>query len=56
MAPKPGAALTTLLRKRLHSFALVVGIGFLLLVSLVLSAALTGFSRYLEESSSCRWT
>ena len=47
--PKPGAALTTLLRKRLHSFALVVGIGFLLAVSLVLSAALTGFSHYLER-------
>lgn len=47
--PKPGAALTTLLRKRLHSFTLVIGIGFLLAVSLVLSAALTGFSRYLEH-------
>jgi len=47
--PKPGAALTILLRKRLHSFALVIGIGFLLAVSLVLSAALTGFSRYLEH-------
>lgn len=47
--PKRGAALTTLLRKRLHSFALVIGIGFLLAVSLVLSAALTGFSRYLER-------
>ncbi|MES1240287.1 MAG: YihY/virulence factor BrkB family protein [Acidobacteriota bacterium] len=50
VAPKPGAAITTLLRKRLHSFALIVGIGFLLLVSLVLSAALTGFSRYLERT------
>lgn len=50
VAPKPGAALTTLLIKRLHSFALVVGIGFLLLVSLVLSAALSWFSRYLERA------
>ena len=49
VAPKPGATLTTLLRKRLHSFALVIGIGFLLAVSLVLSAGLTGFSRYLER-------
>lgn len=49
VAPKPGAAITTLLLKRLHSFALVVGIGFLLLVSLLLSAALSGFSRYLER-------
>lgn len=50
VAPKPGATLTTLLRKRLHSFALVVGIGFLLLVSLILSAGLTGFSHYLERA------
>jgi membrane protein len=50
VAPKPGAPLTTLLRKRIHSFTLVVGIGFLLLVSLILSAALTGLSRYLERS------
>lgn len=49
VAPKPGATFTTLLRKRLHSFALVIGIGFLLAVSLVLSAGLTGFSRYLER-------
>lgn len=49
VAPKPGAALSTLLRKRLHSFTLVVGIGFLLLVSLVLSAALSWFSNYLER-------
>jgi membrane protein len=49
VAPKPGAALTILLLKRLHSFAMVIGIGFLLAVSLVLSAALTGFSRYLER-------
>ncbi len=49
VAPKPGAALTSLLKKRLHSFALVFGIGFLLLVSLLLSAALSAFNRYLER-------
>ncbi len=48
VAPRPGAALTTLLRKRLLSFALVVGLGFLLVVSLVLSAALTAFGNFLE--------
>jgi len=48
VAPKPGAALTTLLRKRLLSFALVLGLGFLLVVSLVLSAALTAFGGFLE--------
>lgn len=50
VAPKPKAGLTTLLRKRIHSFTLVIGIGFLLLVSLILSAGLTGLSRYLEGS------
>ena len=40
VAPKPRAVFTTLFRKRLLSFALLLGIGFLLIVSLVLSAAL----------------
>lgn len=38
--PKPGHFLKDFLRKRLLSFAIVVAIGFLLLVSLVFSAAL----------------
>jgi membrane protein len=38
--PKPGHFLKDFLRKRLLSFAIVVAIGFLLLVSLVLSAGL----------------
>jgi len=49
VAPKPGAVLTTLLRKRLLSFAIVLGLGFLLAVSLVLSAALAGLGGYLER-------
>jgi membrane protein len=44
VAPRPGAVFTTLLRKRLLSFALILGIGFLLSVSLVLSAALSALS------------
>jgi membrane protein len=48
VAPKPGANFTTLLRKRILSFAIVLGIGFLLMVSLVLSAGLSAFSRYVE--------
>lgn len=47
--PQPGAAFTRLLRKRLLSFAIILVIGFLLMVSLVLSAALAGFSSYLER-------
>jgi membrane protein len=49
VAPKPGAALTSLLRKRVLSFAMILVIGFLLVVSLVLSAALTALGDYLER-------
>ncbi len=48
VAPKPGAVFTTLLRKRLLSFAVLVGVGFLLMVSLVMSAALSALSSRLE--------
>ena len=47
--PKPGHALRTLLKKRLLSFALVLAIGFLLLVSLAASAALSGLQDYVES-------
>jgi membrane protein len=49
VAPKPGASFTVLLRKRLHSFALVVGVGFLAVVSLLLSAVLSAASSYFER-------
>lgn len=48
VAPKPGAVFTTLLRKRLLSFAVLLSVGFLLVVSLVLSAALSALSSRLE--------
>jgi len=38
------------LKQRLISFGLVVGVGFLLLVSLVVSAALSGLNRYLGRA------
>ena len=40
VAPRPGPMYRSLLRKRLVSFALVLAVGFLLLVSLILSAGL----------------
>jgi membrane protein len=49
VAAKPGAALTKLLRKRLLSFAVVLGIGFLLTVSLIMSTALTALGDFLER-------
>jgi membrane protein len=45
--PKPGRGIFGMLQTRFLSFTLVVGTGFLLLVSLVLSAALQAFSGYL---------
>lgn len=47
--PKAGHVLKTLLKKRLLSFALVLAIGFLLLVSLALSAALSAFGDYVRN-------
>jgi membrane protein len=47
--PATGLAIGRLLKKRLASFALVLGIGFLLLVSLTLSAALAGFEGWLKQ-------
>jgi membrane protein len=44
--PKPGRAVKSFVQARFLSFAMVLVIGFLLLVSLVLSAALSGISGY----------
>ncbi|HET7468407.1 MAG TPA: YihY/virulence factor BrkB family protein [Gemmatimonadales bacterium] len=45
--PRPGVSVMAFLKQRLISFGLVVGVGFLLLVSLVVNAALAAFNRYL---------
>ena len=42
--PKPGQRWTEILRKRFVSFAMVLGIGFLLLTSLLVSAVLAGIA------------
>ena len=42
----PGGGLLSLIRKRFLSFTMVLGIGFLLLVSLVISAALSAVTTY----------
>src|SRR6266702_8790487 len=46
VTPKPGRRVRDILRERFLSFTMVVGIGFLLLVSLVLSAWLAAISTY----------
>lgn len=45
---KPGQGIWGFIKNRLLSFAMVVAIGFLLLVSLVVSAGLAAFSKYVS--------
>ncbi len=45
---KPDAGIMNFIRKRLLSFSAVLGIGFLLLVSLLASAALSGMNKYMS--------
>ena len=49
VAPKPGQSLWQMIKYRFFSFTMVLATGFLLLVSLVLSAAVAGLSGFLEE-------
>jgi membrane protein len=46
--PKPGTGLRNFLKNRLLSFATLLGIGFLLLVSLVISAALAAAGKFMS--------
>ena len=46
---KPDQGISGFVRIRLMSFAMVVGIGFLLLVSLLVSAVLAAFSKFLND-------
>jgi membrane protein len=47
--PKPGRGINNMIRLRFLSFAMVLGIGFLLLVSLVISTALAALSTYFSN-------
>lgn len=47
-APRPGAGVVGMIRQRLAHFGMIVAIGFLLLVSLVLSAGLAALHGWLE--------
>ncbi len=50
VAPKPGRGIWGLVKDRFFSFTLVVGVAFLLLVSLVVSAGLTWVGQIFEHS------
>ncbi|WP_341531022.1 YihY/virulence factor BrkB family protein [Nostoc sp. UHCC 0302] len=47
--PKPGRGVNNIVRQRFLSFAMVLGIGFLLLVSLVISTALSAIVTYFSN-------
>jgi membrane protein len=47
--PKPGSGLRHFIKNRLVSFAMLLGIGFLLLVSLVISAALAAAGKFMSQ-------
>ncbi|HYO49950.1 MAG TPA: YihY/virulence factor BrkB family protein [Chloroflexia bacterium] len=49
VAPKPGAGIIGMLKDRFLSFTMVLGTGFLLMVSLVVSAALTALGGVLSD-------
>lgn len=49
VAPKPGRSWFGMVKDRLLSMAMVIGVGFLLLVSLVVSAVLAAVNTYLAE-------
>ena len=48
--PKPGRGAFDFVKERFISYAMVLGVGFLLLVSLVVSAALSAVDRFLEAA------
>lgn len=48
--PKPKRGVVAMIRERLFSFSLVIGVAFVLLVSLVISTVLSGMGRFMEDS------
>jgi membrane protein len=50
VTPKPGRGLMGMVKDRLFSFAMVMGVAFLLLVSMVLSAALAAIGSFFENT------
>ena len=50
VAPKPGRGIMGLIKDRFFSFTLVVGVAFLLLVSLVVSAGLSWAGKFFERA------
>jgi membrane protein len=54
--PPPGSGVLTLLKDRLLSLAMILGLGFLLLVSLVINAALNALTTYCGGLLPAEWS
>jgi membrane protein len=55
VAPKPGRGILGVVRDRFLSFTMVLGVAFMLLVSLVISAALSALGNWLSEFVGVEW-
>jgi membrane protein len=53
--PKPRNMVVGFVRQRLHTFTMVLGIAFLLLVSLVVSAAIAAVGKYFHNGAALLW-
>jgi len=55
VAPKPGRGILGIVKDRFFSFTMVVGVAFLLLVSLVISAGLSAIGNWLSSFVGVEW-
>lgn len=55
VAPRPGRGVLGLVKDRFFSFTMVIGVAFLLLVSLVISAALAAMGQWLSTFAGVEW-
>ena len=55
VAPSPGRGILGVVKDRFLSFTMVLGVAFLLLVSLVVSAALAGLGHWLSSFAGVEW-
>jgi membrane protein len=55
VAPRPGRGILGIVKDRFFSFTMVVGVAFLLLVSLVISAALSAIGNWLSSFVGVEW-
>jgi membrane protein len=50
VTPKPGQGIMAVIRQRFLSFSMILGVGFILLISLVISAAIAAFGHFMNDA------